>query len=72
MTDQTPKGLICPNSYCKHLIQFSYSDLLKALQIECPKCKLKLELKTLDDIKGHLANITVAEVNVAKTRNREK
>jgi len=67
--NQAPKGLVCPNAYCKTLITFSYTDLLTATHIECPKCRLRLEMRVPEEIKGHLENIAKAEEAVNQVKN---
>ena len=69
MNTQAPKGLICPNSYCKHLITFTYEALLGANKVECPKCRLALNMSVPDDIKGHIQNMSEAEKEVEKVRS---
>lgn len=69
MNNQEQKGLVCPNSYCKTLIPISYKELLTNSTIRCPKCRLKLDMKVPEDIKGHIKNITVAEEAIEKAKN---
>lgn len=61
MENNEPRGLICPNAYCKALIPITYEALLGNSDITCPRCRLKLTMSVPCDMKEHVQNIEDAE-----------
>lgn len=68
MENNGPRGLICPNDYCKTLITFTYEALLGISDIACPKCRLKLSMSVPSDMKEHIQNIADAEQQIEKAK----